>query len=71
MISWMQSLFDMEQAHALAVASSTVDLRVTQVANQVWGVHAVFPERAVLNTHAPGLRTLSTAGHRRYEPSGS
>lgn len=53
MITWMQSLFGLERAPALALASSTVDLRITQVANQVWGVHAVLPEQAVLNVPAP------------------
>jgi acetamidase/formamidase len=48
MITWMQSLFGLERAPALALASSTVDLRITQVANQVWGVHAMLPEQAVL-----------------------
>jgi len=43
MVTWMQSLFGMTKAAALALASTTVDLRVTQVANQVWGVHAVLP----------------------------
>jgi acetamidase/formamidase len=47
MITWMQSLFGLERAPALALASATVDLRITQVANQVWGVHAVLPEHAV------------------------
>jgi acetamidase/formamidase len=50
MITWMQSFFRMERGDALALASCTVDLRITQVANQVWGVHAVLPERALLNT---------------------
>ena len=43
MVTWMQSLFGLTKAAALALASTTVDLRVTQVANQVWGVHAVLP----------------------------
>ena len=43
MVTWMQSLFGMAKAAALALASTTVDLKVTQVANQVWGVHAVLP----------------------------
>jgi acetamidase/formamidase len=43
MVSWMQALFAMEKAAALALASTTVDLRITQVANQTWGVHAVLP----------------------------
>ncbi len=43
MLTWMQDLYQLDRATALAVASPTVDLRVTQVANGVWGVHAVFP----------------------------
>jgi acetamidase/formamidase len=43
MVGWMQQLFGLGKAAALALASTTVDLRVTQVANQVWGVHAVLP----------------------------
>ena len=42
-VGWMQQLFGLGKAAALALASTTVDLRVTQVANQVWGVHAVLP----------------------------
>jgi acetamidase/formamidase len=43
MVGWMQALFGLERAAALALASTCVDLRVTQVANQTWGVHAVLP----------------------------
>ncbi len=43
MVTWMQALFGIEKAAALALASTTVDLRITQVANQTWGVHAVLP----------------------------
>lgn len=43
MISWMQVLSGLGRARALALASTSVDLRITQVANQVWGVHAVLP----------------------------
>jgi acetamidase/formamidase len=49
MVTWMEALFGLGRAEALALASSTVDLRITQVANQVWGVHAVLPNQAVLN----------------------
>jgi acetamidase/formamidase len=48
MITWMQALFSLDRAEALALASSTVDLRITQVANQVWGVHAVLDHQAVV-----------------------
>jgi acetamidase/formamidase len=44
MVVWMQQLFSLDKAAALALASTTVDLRVTQVANQTWGVHALLPE---------------------------
>ena len=37
----------LDKATALAVASPVVDLRVTQVANQAWGVHAVLPHDAI------------------------
>jgi len=44
----MSVLYDIDKATALALASITVDLRVTQVANQTWGVHAVLPEGVLL-----------------------
>jgi acetamidase/formamidase len=47
MVSWMAVLYGTSRAEALAVASTCVDLRVTQVANGTWGVHAVLPEGAV------------------------
>lgn len=47
MLTWMQSLFGLTRAAALALAGPTVDLRITQVANDVWGVHAVLPDGAV------------------------
>jgi acetamidase/formamidase len=47
MVSWMQVLYDLDRATALALASPTVNLRVTQVANRAWGVHAVLPDDAI------------------------
>lgn len=47
MLTWMQSLYGLDRATALALASPSVDMRVTQVANQVWGVHAVLPDGAI------------------------
>jgi acetamidase/formamidase len=44
MVTWMQQLYSLDKATALALASTCVDLRVTQVANQTWGVHAVLPD---------------------------
>ena len=43
MVVWMQQLYSLDKATALALASTMVDLRVTQVANQTWGVHALLP----------------------------
>ena len=42
MLRWMQRLFGVDRTTALALASTVVDMRVTQIANQTWGVHAVL-----------------------------
>ena len=47
MVLWMQQLYDVDKATALALASTCVDLRVTQVANQTWGVHALLPTGSI------------------------
>jgi acetamidase/formamidase len=47
MLDWLQRLFEVDRATALALASPVVDLRVTQVANQTWGVHAVLADGAL------------------------
>jgi acetamidase/formamidase len=47
MLTWMQQLLDIDRHTALALAGVVVDLRITQVANQTWGVHAVLPARIV------------------------
>jgi len=44
MVTWMRELYSLDKATALALASTCVDLRVTQVANQTWGVHALLPD---------------------------
>ena len=43
MVSWIASLYDTSRAEALALASTCADLRVTQVVNVTWGVHALLP----------------------------
>jgi acetamidase/formamidase len=43
MVQWMTVMFGVNRAEALALASTAVDMRVTQVANGTWGVHAVLP----------------------------
>ncbi|HEX5294750.1 MAG TPA: acetamidase/formamidase family protein [Streptosporangiaceae bacterium] len=47
MVVWMQGIFSLDKGTALALASTCVDLRVTQVANQTWGVHALLPEGVI------------------------
>ncbi len=43
MVTWLAGLYDTSRAEALALASTCADLRVTQVANVTWGVHALLP----------------------------
>ena len=43
MVTWVQVLHGLDRTTALALASTVVDLRITQVANVTWGVHAVLP----------------------------
>ena len=47
MLAWLTSLLGVDKAAALALASPAVSLRVTQVANGVWGVHALLPGGAL------------------------
>jgi acetamidase/formamidase len=47
MVSWMQLIYDVDKTTALCLASAAVDMRVTQVANQTWGVHALLPDGAL------------------------
>jgi acetamidase/formamidase len=46
MLDLMVEQHDLTRADALALASVVVDLRVTQIANKVLGVHAVLPPNA-------------------------
>ncbi len=52
MLAWLVALLGVDKGAALALASPAVSLRVTQVANGVWGVHAVLPRRGL---GVPGL----------------
>ena len=47
MLAWLQDAYGLAKTAALALASPTVSLRVTQVANEVWGVHALLPAGAL------------------------
>ena len=44
MVAWMTLLFEVDRPTALALASVAVSLRVTQVVNGTWGVHALLPD---------------------------
>lgn len=48
MISLLSSRLQISRADATALASVVVDLRVTQIVNQVCGVHALLPHDALL-----------------------
>ncbi|MBF4582848.1 acetamidase/formamidase family protein [Curtobacterium sp. VKM Ac-2865] len=48
MVDWIAGTHDITRAQALAMASVAVSMRVTQVANRTWGVHALLPHDAVL-----------------------
>jgi acetamidase/formamidase len=58
MLTWMQGLYGLARAAALALASPAVDLRITQVANDTWGVHAVLPDDALLSVNPRGASAL-------------
>lgn len=47
MIDLMQSMFGVNRSEATALASTVVDLRITQVVNGVKGVHAVLPHVSI------------------------
>ena len=47
MLTWLQASYGVGKATALAMASPVLDLRITQVANQSWGVHALLPAGAI------------------------
>lgn len=48
MVTWMQNLHDLDRGTATALASLVVDLRITQVVNETWGVHAVLAHGAIM-----------------------
>ena len=50
MLTWIERLHDVDRSTALALASAAVDVRVTQIASPVWGVHAVLPPGALAPT---------------------
>jgi acetamidase/formamidase len=47
MVTWLAADLGVDRSTALALASPTVDLRVTQVANDTWGVHAALAHDAL------------------------
>ncbi|HYK75328.1 MAG TPA: acetamidase/formamidase family protein [Pseudoneobacillus sp.] len=47
MVNLIQELYDVEKAEATALASIVVDLKITQIVNQIKGVHAVLPHGAL------------------------
>lgn len=47
MLKLMSEIYPLTRKEALALASHTVDLRITQAVNPVRGVHAVLPDAAI------------------------
>jgi acetamidase/formamidase len=47
MLNWLQTIYGVDKTTALAMASPTVDMRITQIVNQVWGVHALLRDDAI------------------------
>ena len=47
MLTLMEEKHGIKRPMSLGLASLLVDMRITQVANQVWGVHAVLPHGAI------------------------
>lgn len=47
MLDLMCELFTLNRKDALALSSIAVDLRITQIVNGAWGVHAVLPHGAL------------------------
>jgi acetamidase/formamidase len=47
MVDVVGERYGVDRSEALALASVVVDLRITQVANGTWGVHAVLPPDAI------------------------
>jgi len=43
MVAWLVKSHGASRSEALALASTCADLRITQVANVTWGVHALLP----------------------------
>lgn len=55
MLTWLQRDLGLDRPAVLPLASAAVDLRVTQVANQVWGVHALLPRGALRGPGGAGV----------------
>jgi acetamidase/formamidase len=51
MLDIMVDRYNLPRVQALALASLVVDLRVTQIANGVLGVHALLPDESLSVTY--------------------
>jgi acetamidase/formamidase len=54
MVTWLTLLLEVDRPSALALASVAVSLRITQVANETWGVHALLPDGALGKLRSQG-----------------
>jgi acetamidase/formamidase len=65
MLGWIELLFELDRPMAMVVASLAVDLRITQIVNRTFGVHAVFNEGRITvgdDIHRPRVRAGVTGG---------
>ena len=60
MINWMSHDYTIDRGLALALASTAVDLRITQIANVTWGAHAVLPHGALTRASRAAGATTAT-----------
>lgn len=66
MIAHIQETYGLSKNHAVALATATVSLRVTQIVNGTVGVHALLPKDAFTREPGAGRRALS--GSKRIPP---
>jgi acetamidase/formamidase len=59
MVTWLTLLLELNRPTALALASVAVSLRVTQVVNETWGVHALLPDGVLGRAAQPGRARMS------------
>lgn len=60
MLTWISHEFEIDRGTALALASTAVDMRITQIANVTWGAHAVLPLGALARAASATTRPATS-----------